>query len=97
MHNSRVKGFRRITKVRAKRLYEAGEVVYCIPCRLVPGNLWAPEFGVTKTDLAALDGEAQYFVVNTQDFDRLVERCTFYNCNNETGRYLAFYIKEKNA
>lgn len=97
MRNNRVNGFRRITKVRAKRLYEAGEVVYCIPHKLAPGGYWAPEIAVTKTDPARLDGNTQYFVTNTQDFDRLVERCTFYNCNNRTGRYLAFYIKEKTA
>ncbi len=28
------------------------------------------------------------------DFDNFVNACTWYNCNNETGTYLHYYIKE---
>lgn len=97
MLNRHVNGFWRISKAMAKRLYDSGEIVYCVPHKLLPGSFWAPEMAVTKTDLTSGDEKAQYFVTNTQDFDRLVERCTFYNCNSRTGKYLAFYIKEQSA
>ena len=28
----------------------------------------------------------------TGDFDSFINECMYYNCNNETGKYLHFYI-----
>ncbi|MCQ2978073.1 MAG: hypothetical protein MJ232_08670 [archaeon] len=75
--------YKRINKTAAKKLYDNGGEIYFIPCKLDPDNnfyclgIWESKF---------LNG--QY-----ADFEKLCNYFTSYNCNNETGLYIAFYIR----
>ncbi len=72
----------RISKTRARALYDAGSNVLFIPCKLNPANnFYALGIWQNKN----LDG--QY-----ETFDKLVSYYEGYNCNAETGNYTAFYI-----
>ena len=91
----RCDGFVRVSKKRAKKLYDEGQIIYLCPYRLRPGYPWHPEIAVTKTDLTELkeDFGVQYFVSNTRDFETLVNDFAYYNCTWKNGEYPAYYIK----
>ena len=78
------KHYRRISKARARNLYDAGTDILVVPCKVNPENEWG--IGV-KTNGHYWDGT---------DFDRFIHEFIWYNCQyNETGKYPAFYeIKE---
>ena len=80
MRNITVNGYKRITKQTAKRLYEMGEPVLFCPVKLIPDGVWGNGCTVTKKEGATFEQELNAF--------------EYYNCNNETGNYTAFYIKE---
>jgi len=42
--------FTRITKKQAKKLFENGEVVYLVPCNMLPGGMWHVECPISLTD-----------------------------------------------
>ena len=73
-------GYRRITKHAAERLYNAGlPVLYC-PVKMRPGGMWGIGCVITKDE--------------GRTFEQVLNAFEYYNCNNETGKYTAFYIKE---
>lgn len=76
--------YRRIDKRVARRLYDAGEDVLFIPCNMRPDNMWG--LGIV---------ENKYLLGQEETFDKLVNAYTWYNCTNETGRYVAFYVDVK--
>lgn len=82
---SGIGGYRRVSKWIAKKLYDDGEIIYMCPCNLRPGEPWFPEVRVCLTDG---DGATSCPV----DFDKIVERFAFYNCNNSAGYYPAYYV-----
>lgn len=72
--------YERVSKRRARAVYNRGEVLVMIPCNLRPFTPWHIEAYVSKDR----DGE---------DFDRLVRQSEPYNCiNSETGLYMAYYV-----
>jgi len=79
--------FIRVQKVRAKKLYENGEIIYLCPCNLRPGEPWKPEVSICLTD----GKDAKIAPV---DFDSAVDMFVFYNCNHRDGHYPAYYIKK---
>lgn len=76
--------YRRINKTEARRRYEAGEEVTLIPCNLRIDNCWGLALPVAR-DYWSCEGLA---------FDKVVNEAECFNCNAETGRYLAYYTKE---
>lgn len=72
------KGFERISKQEARKLYNNGVNVYIIPC---------------KANLRHFMWYDSYFNIkeNEGDFDFLVGCVKYYNCNNEVGLYPAYY------
>ena len=74
----------RITKRKARQLYNNGDDVLFIPCNLNPENNF---YNLGIWENKELDG--QY-----KDFDTLCNNYEYYNCNNETGSYIAFYIRK---
>lgn len=93
MTGLRCNGFRRVQKMRARKIYNGGGMIYICPYKMRPGGPWSPEIAVTKTDMDAVDG-ASYFVANTRDFDVLVREFEHFNCSSSVGEYAAFYIKD---
>lgn len=73
------KEYTRISKPEAKKRYERGEEVYALPCKLNPEGMYFNPIGLQ------IDEE------NGATFDGVVNAATYYNCNYETGYYLAFY------
>lgn len=70
---------KRIDKRIARKMFNDGKKVMFIPCKINPYSIW--NCGIWhKID----DGDC--------DFDTFSNAVAFYNCSNETGRYLAFYI-----
>lgn len=84
MRNIETKHYKRISKAKARKLYDNGIDIMVVPCNLSPENPWG--IGVTTN--------GHYW--DHADFDKFVLEFTWYNCNdNETGKYPAFYeIKE---
>lgn len=52
--------------------------VVAIPVNVSVGNMWIDFFEIDKN----------------VDFDKQVAEYIYYNCNNETGNYLKFYIED---
>lgn len=75
----------RINKTEAKRRYNDGENIFFIPCNLNPENNFY-NLGIW---------ENKYLWGQYEDFETLYGWYTFCNCNNETGKYIAFYIRKE--
>ena len=70
-----------ISKVAAKKLFEAGTEIYLQTSNFAPFGIWQNIFPVIKdTD-----------PTNPTKFESIVNSFTYYNCNNETGKYAHFY------
>ena len=77
--------YSRVDKRVARKIYNEGKDVLFIPRNMRPDNNWG--LGIV---------ENKYLFGQEATFDKLVDTYTWYNCNNETGRYVAFYkIKEE--
>ncbi|SCJ99956.1 Uncharacterised protein [uncultured Eubacterium sp.] len=72
----------RVSKTRAKQLYNNGFSVLFIPCKLNPENNFY-NLGIWENIFL----QGQY-----NSFEELENAFTFYNCNAETGKYIAFYV-----
>lgn len=73
---------KRITKSTARKLYSEKKSFWMTACNM------RPEFG-------AFIGSPSYDYETTDwTFDQLVNAFTYYNCNNERGRYPAYYVEE---
>ena len=84
MNKVETKNYRRISKAKARKLYDMGIDILVVPCKLSPENPWG--IGVTTN--------GHYW--NGAEFDRFLNEFIWYNCQNtEWGKYPAFYeIKE---
>lgn len=76
--------YTRITKADARKLYDAGHIVYLCPVNLNPLSPWGLMLTVAN-DIVGYEG---------MSFEKVVNAATYYNCNGETGRYLAFYKED---
>lgn len=81
MKNYHIGNYVRISKRTARKLFDAGKIVFFCPVNLRPDSSW---------NLSARVGGNEY-----RNFDLCVNAFEYYNCyNNLTGRYTAFYIVE---
>lgn len=79
------KTYCRIGKQAARGYYDAGAEILTCPCNLRPGSPWYPEVYICR--------EMAFPYAST--FDKTVAYVTGMNClNNETGRYLAYYVAQ---
>lgn len=83
MNKISVGGFTRITRKEARKRYNAGEVIRMCAVKLSPVNMWGCFADCCREALSP----------RSREFDTVVNAFTFYNCNAETGRYPAFYVK----
>lgn len=82
MHWITTNKWQRVSKPRARNLYNQGHDVYMIPCNIHPENWWMPPVKMLRN--------------NETTFDRVVNTFCYYNCcNNDLGYYPAFYIPVK--
>ncbi len=80
MRNISANGYKRITKRAAARLYEQGQPVLFCPVNLIPGGAWGIGSIIIKEE--------------GRTFEQVLNAFEYYNCNNETGKYTAFYVEE---
>ena len=80
MRNITANGYKRITKQAARERFNNCESCYMLPCKMNPGNMW-----MKPVPVPVYDGH--------NSFTEIVNAFEYYNCNNETGNYTAFYIK----
>lgn len=74
------RAYKKVSKTRARVLFDRGEWVYLMPSKILFSNKWiAPAVIHQDTELS---------------FDGAVDAFTYYNCNKETGR-CAYYIEVK--
>lgn len=69
----------RINKRVARKLFNEGKTLWITACNMRPECGLLMNAGTYENELS--------------DFDTFVNSFTYYNCNNETGRYPAFYIE----
>lgn len=55
--------------------------IYAIPCKANINSLWVEFF--------------EKECVGVEDFEKWVNEVMYYNCNNEMGRYLHYYIEKR--
>ena len=68
----------RISKTKARKLYDSGETVFLLGCNLWIGPMFQPY-------------PAKYREYEARSFDQMVSDFTYYNCDYECGYYPAFY------
>ena len=71
----------KITKALARKMYNNGEEIMIVPCKVRPNGMLA-----SWTTKPADDPSA--------DFDKLCNAIFYYNCSPETGMTLNYYAKE---
>ena len=76
-----MKQMKKITKVTARKLYNEGKEIRITACNM------RPEAGI-------LIGSTSFERMADIPFDTMVNSFTYYNCDNERGRYPAYYVEE---
>lgn len=73
---------KRIKKMTVKAaIRKQGQItVGLLPCKANPMSVWMSPYWMT--------------FYNVTDFEKTVNSFTCYNCNNELGKYPAYYIKD---
>lgn len=92
MNKITIEGWTRVSRVRARKLYDAGETIKICPVKVNPCNEYYPmSLNINKNDkfeVEPLEWELK--------FDSRVNQFEWYNCNyNETGKYAAFYVRKE--
>lgn len=76
---------RRVDKRIARKLYNEGKDVMFCPCNMRPDHTFG--MGILENkDWLGNEGKS---------FDEVSDWYTWYNCNSETGRYVAYYMVEE--
>ncbi len=88
-------GYKRISKPAARKIYNDGGVIRLVPCNIRPVNYWDYYADAQKDQFTQVDYDGfNATVARNKEFETVVNAFTYYNCNSETGKYPAFYIKE---
>lgn len=78
--------FLRVNKITARRAYNNGLTVIFCPVNIIPFGYWGLSMDINKNNINC----------DNQTFENVLTQYEYYNCNNETGNYTAFYIPVKN-
>ena len=82
MNNVTINNLVRISKRTARSMYNGDYTVELIPHKMNPRGLWMQGYAINKLK------------EEDQDFDHIINAYEYYNCNNETGLYTAYYVDE---
>lgn len=85
MKHYNFKTLERVDRRKAVTMYHFGLDVLFIPCELNPENDFY-NLGIW---------ENQFLIGQYANFTALENAFTAYNCNSETGKYIAFYVKRE--
>ena len=78
----------------AKKLFEAGAKIRIVPNKINPNNIWGLYADIKKMDSNSIQTMDDVRYCN--DFNFIIDNFKHYNCNNETGLYLHFYLLDDN-
>lgn len=67
----------RISKRAAKQRYLNNQPIYFLPCKLHPDNMFVSPYLISRYGIP---------------WETLIAQFAYYNCDNERGRYISFYI-----
>lgn len=70
--------YKRVNKRVARKLFNAGGVVYLAPCKANPCSDWVGLIDIRKESAA---------------FDTVINEFEYYNCNFEMGKRAAYYVE----
>lgn len=73
----------RVSKRRARALYNAGHTITLVAAYMRPFGAWCLSVPLNISDL--------HYINDT--FDTLVAEYEYFNCNNECGKYAAYYVR----
>lgn len=76
--NDRKIGTTKINKTKARNLYDSGEKIYLLPCKVSLNSVWVKPICVSKH--------------SGLEFDKAVNEFEYYNCNKELGTYASYYV-----
>lgn len=84
----------RVNKTVASKAFNAGKPVYLLPCKTRLDNMWLSPNRVTLDGINTMGTDDGFnTVVARYGFENVVTCYTYYNCNNELGRYPAYYLE----
>lgn len=69
----------KVDKQRARKEYNAGNNVFLLPSKAVPGSIWIQPFKINKNTLQ-------------RDFETVLNEYAYYNCSTETGKRVTYYL-----
>lgn len=75
---------KKINKRQARKEFYDGKKVGLLPCNVTKDNRWM--------SICWIDADSRSD--NDRDFDQIVNEFEYYSCNNEMGRYAAYYIND---
>ncbi len=86
--------YTRISKRKAKELFDAGRVFYIIAHKMRPGMPFSMGMTIDGAHYARENAErAKYPSLTLETFESVVRNFEYYNANcHETGTYSAFYL-----
>lgn len=92
MNQITIKGWKRVSKRTARKLYDEGQTIRLCPHKINPCNEYYPmSFDMSindKWDVEPFEWE--------KTFDARTNQFEWYNCQyNETGKYAAYYVREE--
>lgn len=65
----------------AKKLFENGKELYLIPSNMTFDSVWYHPMSVKKE------------TAHTENFDHIINEFTYYNCDNERGKYIQYFVR----
>lgn len=77
------KRFIRVNKIKARKIYGDGNTVYLIPDMMRLDNAWQSPCPISKKDNGG-----------DREFDTWVNEFQYYNCDNERGRGVKYFVKQ---
>lgn len=76
---------KKVDKRTARKLYNEGQTIMLVPCKVNPKNMWGIGHYFSNKDGDGFE----------TDFDKVVSYYSYYNCQyNELGKYCAYYVEE---
>lgn len=83
--------YRQINKPTARKLYDEGEYIYLLPCRVNSFIVFDRNYkGFVQPVMICKDTSDD----TENKFDRAVNAYEYYNCNSQMGYYAHYFIKE---
>ena len=75
--------FVRVTKIKARKIYNDGNTVYLIPDMMRLDNAWQSPCSISKKDNGG-----------DREFDARVNEFVYYNCDRVRGHGVKYFVKQ---